>query len=403
MRVVRLCSVFEPPPEVLTGRGVRFDPIGGMQNHTACLTRALDARGVIHDVVTTRPPGAPARQRLGDRATVHRVGLPVRPLRQLYSVPAAPLVASLARGATLVHAHVGEDLAVIPIALAAARRARIPLVLTIHCSLAHTLAGGGLRGAVLRHAGGRLERFGGRAADAVIALTPRLAALVVDDGVLAERVRVIPSGVVPADFEAPAGDALAGFGRPRVVFVGRLAAQKGVRHLLEAAASLRATGAVVCIVGDGRERPALQRLAGRLGIADRVHFLGFRPHDEIPGLLAGADVLVLPSVYEELGSVLLEGLQAGVPIVASEAGGIPDALGDAGVLVPPCDPHALGEAIDRLLHDSALQAALSLRARERARRYDWELLADRVLDVYRTVDGAAPARPREGAPAGVLA
>jgi len=269
MRVVRLCSVFEPPPEVLSGRGVRFDPIGGMQTHTACLTRALDARGVTHDVVTTRPPGAPAHQRLGDRATVHRVGLPLRPLRQLYSLPAAPLVARLARRASVVHAHVGEDLAVIPIALAAARRARIPLVLTIHCSLAHTLAGGGLRGAMLRHVGGRLEHLGGRAADAVIALTPRLAALLVDDGVLAERIRVIPSGVVPADFDSPDGDGLAMFRRPRIVFIGRLAPQKGVRYLLEAAASLRTAGAEVCVVGDGRERHALERLAARLGIVDR--------------------------------------------------------------------------------------------------------------------------------------
>jgi glycogen synthase len=313
--------------------------------------------------------------------------LPVRSLRQLYSVPATPLVARLARGASLVHAHVGEDLAVIPIALAAARRAQIPLVLTIHCSLAHTLAGGGLRGAMLRHTGGRLEHLGGRAADAVIALTPRLAALLVDDGVLAERIRVIPSGVVPADFDSPGCDALAAFGRPRVVFIGRLAPQKGVRYLLEAAASLRTARAEVCVVGDGRERHALQRLGERLGIADRVHFLGFRPHDEIPGFLAGADVLVLPSVYEELGSVLLEGLQAGVPIVASDAGGIPDALGDAGVLVPPRDPVALAAAIDRLLADAGLRTALSRRARERARRYDWDAVADRVLALYR--DAAA--------------
>jgi glycosyltransferase involved in cell wall biosynthesis len=134
-----------------------------------------------------------------------------------------------------------------------------------------------------------------------------------------------------------------------------------------------------------------------------VHFLGFRPHDEIPRLLAGADVLVLPSLYEELGSVLLEGLQAGVPIVASDAGGIPDALGDAGVLVPPRDPGALAAAIDRLLRDARLRAALSQRARTRARRYDWNLLADRVLDVYRAVDGESPAHRPERAADGVLA
>src|SRR5918912_2388705 len=78
IRVLRLCSVFEPPPSALVGRGVKFDPIGGMQNHTAELTRALDRRGVVQTVLTTRPPTAPYFQRLGDHARVIRLGLPRR-------------------------------------------------------------------------------------------------------------------------------------------------------------------------------------------------------------------------------------------------------------------------------------------------------------------------------------
>src|SRR5918998_658298 len=89
IRVLRLCSVFEPPPSALVGRGVKFDPIGGMQNHTAELTRALDRRGVVQTVLTTRPPSAPYFQRLGDHARVIRLGLPVRRFRQL-SAPRRP-------------------------------------------------------------------------------------------------------------------------------------------------------------------------------------------------------------------------------------------------------------------------------------------------------------------------
>jgi len=79
IRVLRLCSVFEPPPSALVGKGVGFDPIGGMQNHTAELTRALDRRGVVQTVLTTRPPTAPYFQRLGDHARVIRLGFPVIP------------------------------------------------------------------------------------------------------------------------------------------------------------------------------------------------------------------------------------------------------------------------------------------------------------------------------------
>ena len=381
-RVIRLCSVFEPPPASLAGRGIRFDPIGGMQNHTASLTRALDSLGVAQDVVTTRPPGAPARQHLGSHATVHRLGLPVRPFRQLYSLPAAALVDRFSPRASLLHAHLGEDLAIVPIALAAARRHGLPWVLTIHASSAHTLVGGGPRGALLRHAGGRLERAGAARADAVIALTPRLARLMSASGLDPERIHVVPSGVVPGDGRMPLPDGAERDGRPRVLFVGRLAEQKGVRYLLEAVARMQTRDIDVCLVGDGPERAMLHDLVDRLGVGDRVSFLGFQPHDAVPALMGTADVLVLPSVYEELGSVLVEAMHAGLPIVASDTGGIADAVGDAAILVPPRDPAALAAALDALLADSERREQLSALARRRSTGFHWDQLAERVLGVY---------------------
>ena len=385
LRVLRLCSVFETPPEVLTGRGRRFDPVGGMQLQAAALTRALDARGVAQVVVTTRPPGAPARHRLGRATTVQRLGLPVARPRQLYALPALRCVHARARGASLVHAHLGEDLAVVPIALSAARRHGLPLVLTVHLSLAHTLVGVTPRARALRLLGAPLERAGVRAADAVIALVPRTAELLVADGVDPERVHVVPSGVVvPAAPASTDAAALAGAPRPRVLFVGRLAPQKGVRTLIEAVPRLPAE-AEVCVVGDGPARRGLERAAQRAGVAGRVRFLGMRAPTEVPALLAAADVLGLPSVYEELGSVLLQAMDAGLPIVATRVGGIPDAVGDAALLVPARDPPALAAAVAELLRSPQRRADLSRRARERARHFGWEALADRVLEVYRGV------------------
>lgn len=392
LRVLRLCSVFEAPPAALAGRGASYDPVGGMQSHTACLTRALDARGVRQDVVTTRPPGSPRRQRVATRAVVHRLGLPLPWLRQLYGVPALRLLQRLASRADVLHAHLGEDLAVAPLALAAARRHGVPLVLTLHMSLRHTLAGGSPRARALRALGGRLEAFGVASADAVIALTPRLRHLLLDAGVPAERMQVVPSGVALGAADAPADgrpavqpDPLAAIPRPRVVYVGRLTRQKGLRTLVDAAARLGTPGAQLVLVGDGGERRPLERSLRRHGLDGRAHLLGFRPHEEIPALLRSADVLVLPSLYEELGSVLLEGMQAGVPIVASRTGGIPYAVGAAGVLVPPGDAAALAAALDGVLADRRLARRLTALGRERVRRFDWERLADRVLDVYRTV------------------
>lgn len=386
MRVLRLCSVFEPPAQ-LRAEAVRFDPVGGMQTHTGELTRALDARGVQQIVVTSRPPGFPGHERLGEHSRVIRLGWPIRSGRQLYAVPAAWVVPRAAAGADLLHVHVGEDLAAVPIAYAAARLRRIPLVLTVHTSVAHTLVAGDWRSATVKRVGGVIERWGSRGAAAVIALTPRLAGLARAGGVPGERVVVIPSGVREALFTVPDAliDPVPDVPRPRVLFLGRLHRQKGVDTLLAAVAKVPDVRLVVA--GDGPLRGELERRAVALGIADRVRWLGFVAHDDVPALLRSADVLAMPSTYEELGTALVEAMYAGLPIVASRTGGIPDLVTDGadGLLVGSADPDALAGALERLLRQPDLAARLGAAAARRVRDYRWDRLADRVLEVYRTV------------------
>ena len=385
LRVLRLCSVFEPDGAPGTA-AVRFDPVGGMQTHTGELTRALDARGVVQTVVTTRPPGTPPAAAFGRSAEVVRLGLPVARFRQFYAVPAALLVPRLAASADLVHAHLGEDLAIVPLALLATRRHRLPLVLTVHTSVRYTLPVRDVRSALLKVVGGWWEDRGERHATHVIALTPRLAALLTAQGIAPERVSVIPSGVRPALFaSAPGADPTAGLPRPRVVFLGRLHVQKNVDLLLLAAARLHCPAHVV-VVGDGPERQRLEQLRDRLGLRDRVTFLGFVGHDRVPALLRSADVLVLPSRYEELGTAMLEALHSGVPVVATRTGGIPDVITDGvdGLLAEPGDARGLAVAIDTLLADPDLRRRLRERGRLRAADYSWDRLGDRVLGVYRT-------------------
>lgn len=395
LKVLRVCSVFEPMDASLTGAGVRFDPVGGMQSHTGQLTRALDRRGVQHAVVTHRPPGAPRRHRLGQHAVVHRFGLPVPRARQLYGLAAAPAALRLAGDADLVHAHLGEDLAVLPIALAAARRAELPLVVTVHCSLRHTFAGTGARALLLERLGGRIETAVCRRAAAVIALTPRLAAHVQADGVDPRRIHVIPSGVAVAPSAGAPVDRYPAVGRPRIVYVGRLARSKGVHTLIDAVPRLQTPGATVLVVGDGPARRSLERAIRRRRLGDRVKIAGFVPHREIADVLAHADVFCLPSHYEEFGTVLLEAMRAGVPIVASDTGGIPAAVGPAARLVTPGDPAALAAALDTLLADRAEATRLGALARERVRAWDWERLADQIMDVYRLAISTSAQTDRE--------
>ncbi|MBM9466908.1 glycosyltransferase family 4 protein [Nakamurella leprariae] len=396
--VLRLASVFEPPVseahQVQAQAG--YDPIGGMQNHTALLTRALDARGVRQTVITSRLGGPATVATLGRHARIHRVGLPIRHLRQAWA--AAALAPALRAGPVdLVHAHQGEDLVALPLALLAARRAGCPLVVTLHTSVRLTVAASGPKLTAVRVVGGPLESAALRAADAVIALTSATADRLGD---VRDRTVVIPSGADAGRFPASPGPLLAGVPGPIVLYLGRLARQKSVPTLVEAFGRMT-TPAVgppsLVIVGDGPDAPrvaaAIDALPG--DVRSRVHRFGFRPHDEVPALLAAADLLVLPSIYEEMGSILVEALSAGLPVVASRVGGIPQVVrdGTTGLLVPPEDPAALATAIGRVLADPELAGRMRAASLQAARRYDWTELSGQVLEVYEAALSSRPVRP----------
>jgi glycogen(starch) synthase len=390
LMVLRLCSVFEP--RELSPAWVAYDPIGGMQNHAAELTRCLDRLGVAQVVVTSRLAGPADSVRFGAHGQVIRTGLRVPVLRQGWALLAARHVLGGGR-VDLVHVHCGEDLAVLPLAWLAARRHGCPLVVTVHLSVRHGLRPVALRGVLLRAAGGTVERWLLPGADAVIALTPSTARQLRADGILAGRVHVIPPGYDPALFARAAADPFPGLPRPRVAYLGRLAPQKDVGTLLEAFAYLP-SGARLLLVGDGPDRAALQRRAQRFG--SRVHFAGFVPHAAVPAVLQHVDLLVLPSLYEDLSSALIEAMAAGLPVVASGVGGTADLVHDGvnGLLVAPRDPAALAAAISRILADPAAAARLSAAARRTAAAYAWTDLARAVLDVYR--QAAGPGRGSAG-------
>jgi glycosyltransferase involved in cell wall biosynthesis len=356
-----------------------------MQNHVAELTRCLDGLGVGQLVVTSRLAGPADKVRFGAHGQVIRTGLPVPVLRQAWA-PLAARHALAGRRVDVVHAHSGEDLAVLPLARIAASRHGSPLVATVHLSVRHTLRPTTPRGIMLRAAGGTAERWLLPTADAVIALTPSAARLLRQDGIPAGRVHVIPPGYDPALFAAAAADPFPGLPRPRVAYLGRLAPQKDVGTLLEAFARLPAD-AQLLVVGDGPDRPALQRRAQPFG--SRVHFTGFVPHAQVPAILRHVDLLVLPSLYEDLSSALIEAMAAGLPVVATRVGGTADLVDDGvnGLLVAPGDPAALAAAISRVLPDPAMAARLSSAARRTAAAYAWPDLARQVLDVYQQVTG----------------
>jgi glycosyltransferase involved in cell wall biosynthesis len=216
-----------------------------------------------------------------------------------------------------------------------------------------------------------------KAAHGLLAVSVALKGSMTELGMPAEKIRVHYTGIDldrfrPAD-RAAAKAALSVEG-PLLVSAGALIALKGQRLALEALAEL--PGATLILIGDGPERGALERLANSRGLSQRVRFLGNRPHEELPGLLAAADAMVLPSEREGLANVWLESLACGTPLVISDVGGAREVVDrpEAGRLVAR-EPGAIAAAVRELI--AAAPDAEAVRAA--AERFSWQENGETLL------------------------
>ena len=178
------------------------------------------------------------------------------------------------------------------------------------------------------------------------------------------KLRIVHCGVDPNLFEAKRHH---GRGN-RLLFVGRLAAAKGLTILLQAVSAL--DGITLEIAGDGPDRRMLEESAHELNISDRTKFLGYQSPEQVRDLLKRTDVFVLSSFAEGLPVVLMEAMAAGVPVVATHIAGIPELVEDGhnGLLVPPGSAGATAEAIRRLLDDANLRNRFAIAGREKVKQ-----------------------------------
>jgi len=214
-------------------------------------------------------------------------------------------------------------------------------------------------------------------ADMAIGVSRQTVAGLAEDGMDARLLRVVHNGIDVARFDAgtdPPGGLRQALGIPgEALVIGTVASlihRKGHDVLLEAMAMLRAASpeAHLLIAGEGSERPLYEAMIERLGLAGRVHLLGYLGNPA--PVYRAADVFVLASRSEALPLVLLEAARFGLPCVATSVGGTAEAVldGATGFLVPADDPHRLAEALRRLVGDPALREALGQRARDHAAR-----------------------------------
>ncbi len=206
-----------------------------------------------------------------------------------------------------------------------------------------------------------------------------------------ERVHAIPLGFEPGPPGDPArGQSLAG-GDNYLIAIGTIEPRKDYPGLLRTLATLRKSRhpdlRLVVIGADGWGVDAFVSELEHLGLDDAVKRTGFVSEQDKADMLAGARCLVYPSLYEGFGLPPLEAMAAGVPVVTTAAGAIPEVVGDAALVVEVGDVEAMAQAIDRLIEDSELGADLAQLGRNRVALFDWDQTVAQLVELYRAIAG----------------
>lgn len=348
---------------------------GGVAAHVARVTEELNRAGGF-EIEIAGSPDLPAEM----PAAVYPLHIPKGPTGHRAAVRA--LIGLISRGDyQVIHGHglrAGLD------AARAARRTNVPVVVTVH-------------NLVQREIAGALKARAFRVAEPLVAkLSDRTLAV---SGEIADRLRsaaparvgtieVLHLGVgetpstsrdrddVRAGMDLMADDRL-------VVTVARLVPQKALHVMLAAVAELPST-VHLAILGEGRLEGDLRATADRAGIAERVHFLGFRA--DVADHLAAADVYVLSSIWEGVPLSAQEAILLGTPIVATHVGGMPELVEDrtSGRLVPRDDPEALAAAVAEVLGDPEVAGGYARKAAEELRKnFSTGAMLSRLSEIYR--------------------
>lgn len=362
---------------------------GGQNVYVAALANSLASRGIEVVVYTRRDDhDAPDRVLLAPGATVQHVdaGPPVRVARDAL----LPFMGEFARrlaGAwsawrpDVVHAHYWmSGLA----ALDAAAQVRVPVVQTFHAL-----------GATKRRCRGITDTSPPERSWCEPALASRASAVAATSEDELEELRaagaeprfatVVPCGVDTARF-APATPRPPPSGR--VVSIGRLVERKGVDDVIRALPKLPGVRLIIAGGGNGSgdaDASRLQAVAAGLAVSDRVDFIGPVEHEQVPGLLRSADVVVCVPWYEPFGMVALEAMACGIPVVVSAVGGLRHLVVDhgTGLHVPPRDPDGVASKVRMLLGDADLRVRLGANGAQRAiSLYTWQRITDLLLQLY---------------------
>ncbi|MBL4849459.1 MAG: glycosyltransferase family 4 protein [Planctomycetes bacterium] len=352
----------------------------GGEQQVLYLLDGLAARGLPSEIIAQ--PGKPMAERAAKSGhVVHE-----RTMHGEIDLPAALYIRRriLAGEINFVHAHTSHahSLGAVAVRLTpAARRPKMIVARRVDFSI-YRRSFFGLNGLKYRHG-----------VDHYVTVSEAIRQVLISDGLPPEWITCVHSGIdlariddapeetakLRAELDVPDGHKLIGN-------VAALAGHKGQRYLIEAIPTILAQEPEVTfvIVGDGELKEELLAQADTLGVAERIRFTGFRT--DVPSLLKAFDIFVMPSHMEGLGTSVLDALAARLPVVGTEAGGMPEILieGETGLVCPIKDGPAIAKNVLRLLADPELAARLAVAGRARVEKmFSTDSMVEGTLAVYR--------------------
>lgn len=389
MRVMMLS--WEYPPRI----------VGGISPHVHDLSQQLQSKGIEVHVVTKATPNAADEETQSSGVQVHRVHLTETPNDFLHEIQLLNIATEIrvrklledwrpGGQPTLFHAHDW-------LSLDAARELKydysLPLVATVHAT--ESGRHGGIHGDTSRYIHEQEYWLTYEAWRVIVASEFMKSEVKRIFDTPADKVDVIYNGVNASKFEfewteAERAEYRAKFAEPDekiILYVGRFVREKGIHLLLDAVNVILSEEpkAKVVIVGSGGARDRFQRFSDWAGIGDRVQFTGFLSSRPLYQLYRCADVAVFPSLYEPFGIVALEATAAGVPVVASDSGGLREVVvhDQTGTSFFSGNAESLAWAILRVLKDPTRAHKLVETAKSRLRTdFDWSCIAEKTIDVY---------------------
>jgi glycosyltransferase involved in cell wall biosynthesis len=368
--------------------------VGGIARHCYGLSKALVKQGHKVHVVTLDFPGVPAFEEL-EGVKVHRAKIELGhphfiTWAFIFNHFIEKVVAGLSQSIDfdVIHVH---DWLTTPAGIASKSFLGKPLVCTVHS----TEVG---RVQELRSPDSymidSLEWWMTYEAGKVILCSSSMRAEISNHFHLpSDKIVVIPNAIDTSEYERNVDREAVrrryGIGpyEKLVLFVGRLVPQKGVEYLIRAVPLITQQhyGAKFIIAGDGWSRSHLESMAASIAGRDRVRFLGFISDSDRVELLMSADALVVPSIYEPFGIVALEGMAAGVPIIASNVGGLSEIIDHdrTGVRVFNENPESIAWGVNRVLSDQGYSHWLTQNAKKKVEDvFSWKAVSKRTIEVY---------------------